>query len=136
MSGKEIERLLPQRPPILMIDQLIEATEHEARTALTIVQNNIFCVDNNFREPGIIEHIAQSASALAGYNALCQSQPAPVGYIGEVKKFHINRLPKAGDTLQTHLQIVSEVNGVSLLKAETMVETELIASGQLKIFIE
>ena len=62
--------------------------------------------------------------------------PTPVGYIGEVKKLHITRFPQVGDVLDTRLHIVSEVNGVSLLKAETYVDNEQVVSGSFKIFIE
>lgn len=136
MRGDEIKRLLPQRAPILMVETLYSATETEAETGLTLAVDNMFIVNGRFREPGLVEHIAQSASALAGYNAYKKNLPAPIGYIGEVKKCKILRLPEAGDELRTRLQIVSEVNGVSLLKADTLVDGEVIATTNMKIFIE
>ena len=130
-----IDRLIPQRAPILMVDRLLEAQDDTARTCLTVRPDNFFIdEDGCLDEVGLIEHIAQSASALAGYKALAQgaSRP-PVGYIGEVKKFSLHRLPRVGETLCTTVRFGMEVGGVTQLSAETRSGEELIATTQMKI---
>lgn len=134
--GEGIKRLIPQRAPIMMVDTFFSATDTEANTGLTILPDNFFVSEGKFREPGLIEHIAQSASAFAGYNCYKDNKPAPIGYIGEVKKCVINRLPNAGETLHTHIQILSEVMNVSLLAAETRSGEEVIATCRMKISIQ
>ena len=133
-KGDEIKQLIPQRDPIIMVDTFIRADETGADTSLTIKPGNIFCDNNMFLEPGIIEHIAQSASAYAGYKAALKNEPAPVGFIGEVKKFKSNFCPNTGDTLHTSIRIMSEAMSVSLLKAETTVNGEIAATCHMKIF--
>lgn len=131
----DITRLIPQRAPILMVDALLEAQDDTATTCLTVRPDNYFLdEDGRLDETGLIEHIAQSASALAGYKALRAgaAQP-PVGYIGEVKKFSLHRLPRVGETLHTTVSFGTEVGGVTLLSAETRAGEELIASTQMKI---
>jgi len=135
IQGEAIKDLIPQRYPMILIDAIYRATETEAETGLTITDGLMFCSDGFFSEPGLVEHIAQSASALAGYKAKIRNEPTPIGFIGEVKKFHIHFLPRIGDTLHTHIQIVSEVGGISLLKAETKVNGAVTAQGKMKIFI-
>jgi 3-hydroxymyristoyl/3-hydroxydecanoyl-(acyl carrier protein) dehydratase len=135
-KGEQIKELIPQREPIVMMDVLYAATENSCITGLTILPENIFCEDNLFTEPGLIEHIAQSASAFAGYNARQKGLPAPVGFIGEVKKYKTLRKPEAGKELITTINILSEVMNVSLLSAETTVDNQLVASCQMKIFIK
>lgn len=134
-QGEQIKELIPQRNPIMMVDTLYDANETECVSGLTIAQDNLFCVDGSFIEPGLIEHIAQSASAHAGVKAKMKNEPTPVGYIGEVKKFKLVAKPKAGSSLVTTIRIVSEVQNVSLIKAETKVGDEVMASCQMKIFI-
>lgn len=134
--GDEIKLVIPQRAPMLMVDVLYEATDTEAHSGLTVAADNIFCRDGCFTEPGLVEHIAQSASALAGCKAYMQNKPAPTGFIGEVKKCRIYALPSVGATLDTHLQIVSEVNGISLLKACTKVGENVLVECQMKIFVQ
>ena len=136
IRGEGIKELIPQRFPIIMVDTFYGATDTEADTGLTVADDNLFCSDGFFMEPGLVEHIAQSASAFAGYKAKVKNEPTPIGFIGEVKKFRINFLPRLGDKLFTHIRIISEVLGVSLLTAETMVGEEVAAQCQMKIFIK
>jgi predicted hotdog family 3-hydroxylacyl-ACP dehydratase len=136
IKGESIKELIPQRDPIIMIDTFYGATDSEADTGLTVLSDNLFCSNGRFMEPGLVEHIAQSASAYAGYKAKMKSEPTPVGYIAEVKKFRIHFLPRTGDTLHTHIRIISEALGVSLLTAETKVDGEVSARCQMKIFIK
>jgi predicted hotdog family 3-hydroxylacyl-ACP dehydratase len=135
-KGEQIKELIPQRKPIVMIDTLYSATEEGCVTGLTILPENIFCENNLFTEPGLIEHIAQSASAFAGYNARQKNQPAPVGFIGEIKKYKTLQKPEVGKELVTTITILSEVMSVSLLSAQTKVDNEVVASCQMKIFIK
>lgn len=135
-QGEEIKKLIPQRDPIMMVDAFVGAEGDMARTGLKVSGSNFFCENGCLAEPGIIEHIAQSASAFAGYKALCQGLPVPIGYIGEVKKCHIYRLPQVGDDLSTTITMGPEVNGVTILTGVTRVGEEIIADTSMKIFVE
>ena len=135
-SGDRILSLIPQRAPILMLDAFFEGSETEACTGLTVQPDNMFCVDGQFTEPGLIEHIAQSASAHAGYKALCKQKTAPLGFIGEIKKFRAFRLPAVGEQLRTSVTVLSEVLNISLITAEIESSGELIATCQMKIFVK
>ena len=128
--------LIPQRAPVIMLDTFYEGSETEASTGLTVQPDNIFCVNGRFTEPGLMEHIAQSASAHAGYKALCKQQSAPLGFIGEIKKFRVFRLPAIGEQLKTSVQVLSEVLNISLISAEIKSADEPIATCQMKIFIQ
>ena len=134
-TGEQIHSLIPQRAPMVMLDAFYDGNNTEAHTGFTVRTNNLFCVNGLFTEPGLIEHIAQSASALAGYKAYRQQAEAPVGLIGEVKKFRIFRLPEVGEQLRTSVHILSEVLHISLLTAETKSDDETIATCQMKIFV-
>lgn len=137
-QGEEIKQLIPQREPIMMVDMftLGEDEQVAAATGLTIAATNIFVQDNHLREPGIIEHVAQSAAALAGYTTFQQGLPPQLGYIGEIKKFHIHCLPCVGDTLHTTLHVLGTAMGITLLAAEVRVADNLVAEGQMKIFLK
>ena len=134
-SGDGILSLILQRAPIIMLDVFFEGSETEASTGFTIQSNNLFCVNGRFTEPGLIEHIAQSALAHAGYKALCKQKTVPWGFIGEIKKFHVFRLPAVGEQLRTSVQVLSEVLNISLISAEIKSANELIAACQMKIGI-
>ena len=135
-TGEQIHSLIPQRAPMMMVDAFFEGNDTRAHTGLTIREDNLFCFNGLFTEPGLIEHIAQSASALAGYKAYCRQMKAPVGFIGEVKKFRVLRLPATGEQLQTSVHILSDVLQISFVTAEVKSGDEPIATCQMKLFIE
>ena len=137
MMCEEITKLIPQREPIRMVDRLTSVDGDVALTTLTVRQDNYFIDEEGlFAEPGLIEHIAQSASAFAGYRAMeAGATTPPIGYIGEVKKFHCYRRPCVGDELSTKIIMGAEVDGVTIVSGETSVGNEIVADTQMKIFI-
>ncbi|MCD8297978.1 MAG: beta-hydroxyacyl-ACP dehydratase [Prevotella sp.] len=138
MIGLDIKDLLPQRDPILMVDALLSVNGEEAETSFTIRPGNFFLADDSRLEvTGLIENIAQSASAFAGYLAkLAGAVEPPIGYIGEVKNFRCHHRPQSGDELHTFIRLGAEVGGVTLLSGEIHVREEIIAETQMKISIQ
>ncbi|MBR7157184.1 MAG: beta-hydroxyacyl-ACP dehydratase [Bacteroidales bacterium] len=130
-----ISDLIPQRKPIVMVDKLCSASAEGATTLLSIKEDNMFRHGDVMCEAGIIEHMAQSASAMEGYKYKSEGKEAPVGFIGEVKKFTLNFLPKVGDTLSTEIKVVSEAMGITLISAQSSVGDEVAATCQMKIFV-
>ncbi len=138
MKGDDIKDLLLQRDPILMVDALRDVNGEEAEASFTVRPGNFFLgEDGRLEAVGLIEHIAQSASAFAGYRAkLAGAAAPPMGYIGEVKNFRCHRRPQTGDELRTSIRLGAEIGGVRLLSGETRVKEEIVAETQMKIFIQ
>ena len=131
----EIERLIPQREPIRLVDRLLEVDDNGAVTSL-LVRDGLYLIDRQGRltEPGLVEHIAQSASALLGCLALQAGQEEPpIGYIGEIRDFHC--CPELGDDLRTIVTLEDVVGNIICARGETRVAGELIAEGRLKLSI-
>ncbi|RHU30487.1 MULTISPECIES: beta-hydroxyacyl-ACP dehydratase [Parabacteroides] len=137
MDNKDIKRLIPQRDPIIMVDKVLDVNGDAAVTTLTVRYDNYFIdEDGLLAESGLIEHIAQSASAFAGHKAITAGAIVPpVGYIGEIKKFHCYRRPYIGAELRTTIILGTEIAGVTIITGETRLQDEIIADTQMKIFI-
>ncbi len=133
--GEEIFNLIPQRPPMTMVDTLYNASEMGGETGLTVLDDNVFCINNHLIEPGIIEHSAQSAAAFAGYRYYIAGEKPHIGLIGEIKTFRIERCPAVGEVLRTKISVTGEAMGMSLVHTETYSGEEKIAGGDIKIFI-
>lgn len=128
--------LIPQRPPIVMVDVVWSADEQSADTGLTIQEDNIFIKDGLFREPGLIEHIAQSAAAFAGYGTFVRGEEPKLGFIGEIKDCVFNLMPPVGSELRTHIQLVTVIGGIRLINAEVRLKDELVATCVMKFFLK
>lgn len=128
--------LIPQRAPIVMVDEFIGIEDNISKTRFTVKADNIFVDDGKLSECGLIEHIAQSAAARVGYVFKNNDQPIPIGYIGSVNNFEINDFPKVGDVISTDIEIIQEVFNITLIQAHCRVNDVEIASCKMKIFLD
>lgn len=135
-SGESILRLLPQRPPMIMVDTLYSAGGDSAETGLKVSEDNVFCLDGHLIEPGVIEHSAQSAAVFSGYRYFEAGEEPRIGLIGEIKTFRIERLPRTGECIRTRVRLLGEAFGMSLVETESFIDGVRIAGGQIKIFIQ
>ena len=138
VRGEKIKRLIPQRKPFIMVDE-IEATDGtHAVSGLAVRSDNYFMLsDGTISETGLIEHIAQSCSALMGCQTLdLHLANPPVGLIGEVKCFECQRRPQAGEKVSTTIEFGFTFGNVTIATGESRVDDEPIAKAQLKIFMQ
>lgn len=130
-----IEILIPQKPPFVMIDKLLAFSETATSTGFTIKTDNIFVENGVFKEPGLVENIAQTAAARAGYVSKTENKPVLVGYIGAVNNLQVFSLPKAGDELITEITIENQIFNVTLISGKITCNEQVIAQCKMKIFI-
>lgn len=136
IHGEGILGLIPQRPPIVMVDSFFSIEENCSYSGLTVTSDNIFCEAGKLQEPGVIEHIAQSAAARIGFIYTRQGAQVPLGFIGSVDKLKIYNLPEVGIKLFTEITVVQEVFDITLVSAQVKAGEELIAECRMKIFIK
>lgn len=132
---ENITDLIPQKPPFVMVDKLLNFSDATTSTSFNIKADNIFVENGVFREPGLIENIAQTAAARAGYISKTENKPVLVGYIGAVNNLRIFSLPKTGDELITEITIDNQIFDVTLISGKISCNNELIAQCKMKIFI-
>ena len=135
VTKNEITQYIPQRPPIVMIHELIEASEESAVTHLKITPDNVFVKDNILLEPGLVENIAQTAAAQVGYIFSKKNIPIPIGYIAGIKDLVIHDRPAVGSTLTTTIKVLNQVLDVTLVEGMIHVGGQLIARCEMRIFV-
>ena len=135
MMVDNIESLLPQRPPFVMIDKLLSSTETTTTTGFGIKADNIFVDKGIFKEPGLVENIAQTAAARAGYISQTENKPVMVGYIAAINNLRVIALPKTGDELITEITVENQIFAVTLISGKITCNQQVIAQCSMKIFI-
>ncbi|HTX88943.1 MAG TPA: hypothetical protein VMC08_08145 [Bacteroidales bacterium] len=126
---------IPQRPPMVLIGQLISAVDKKTVTSLTIRPETLFTEDGSFTEPGLIENMAQTAAAGAGYRARAQGQAPSPGFIGGIRNLKIHFLPRVGDEILTEATVEHEVMNATVVLAKVKRGSALIAECEFKIFL-
>lgn len=135
-KGNEILDYIPQRPPIVMVDKLIQSNESITETSLMIRKDNIFCQKGILNEAGIIENIAQTAALRAGYKFKSENQEILLGFIGAVKNLKIHYLPEIDTEIQTVVSLEYKIMDFTIITAKVKCKDQLVAECEMKIFLK
>jgi predicted hotdog family 3-hydroxylacyl-ACP dehydratase len=128
-----IAEWIPQRPPFVFIDTIVDVSEEHALTQFTIPADCVLVSEGCLSLAGLMEHAAQTCAARAGWVQRQQGQQVKIGYIGAVKQLQTTRLPRVGETLTTEARVIQQVLNISLVDCITRVGDEQIATTTLKL---
>lgn len=129
----DILTLLPQRPPMVMVDRLLHCDPVLTETELTIRKDNIMVEDGRMVETGLLENVAQTCAARMGYINMNSGKEVRVGVIGALRDMEIHALPEVGSTITTRIEVSDEVFGMTLAQAESYCGDTLLCRGTIKI---
>ena len=136
LPSPDILALIPQRPPFVMVDTLVSASDDTTHTTLLVLADNVLVNNGELSEAGLTENIAQTAAARAGYAAHQSGKPVQPGFIGAIKNLEVFALPKVGDTIATEVTIQNQVFDVTIIKGKVTCKGETLAQCEMKIFIQ
>ena len=128
-------KYIPQRPPFVMIDDIVSADEKHTITTFTILPDNIMVENGFFTEGGLVENMAQTAGAGTGYIAMNAGKPTPIGYIAALKNVNIVSLPQVNDTVRTEILFGQTVMNFHQVKGRVLSGENEIATCEFKIFV-
>lgn len=129
----DILELIPQRPPMVMVDRLLHCDTVVTETEFTVRENCIIVEDGRLAATGLIENIAQTCAARMGYINLSSGKEVRMGVIGALREMEIHRLPEIGSTIKTRIEVSDEVFGMTLAQAQSYCDNTLLCSGTIKI---
>lgn len=129
----DITELIPQRPPLVMVGELLFADDTIARTSFIIDAASPLVHRGRFTAGGLLENIAQTVAAGAGYMALRSGQPVRPGYIVSVSRFTVGSLPLPGDELLTEITIRTRIPDIIVISGQVSSGGVEIAACEMKI---
>lgn len=132
-TDKPIQQFLPQQPPFVMVDRLVEISDKGGVTELRILADNIFVDNGEFSSAGLLENMAQSCAARIGYINCASGGSVKNGVIGDIRNFNVARNPKCNDVIRTYITIDEEIFNFTLATLQTKIGEEVIASASIKI---
>jgi predicted hotdog family 3-hydroxylacyl-ACP dehydratase len=131
----EILDLIPQRPPMVLIDKLIGAGEKSAAGLLFIRESNVFCENGFLQEGGLMEFIAQTAAAWEGYRQLSLQAEVKTGFIGAIKNLSIYSLPEMNTEIQSEIIVDSELLGYTIITGKIFQNNIVVAECEMRILV-
>jgi hypothetical protein len=129
----DIKLLIPQGPPFIMVDRLLESNGTLTRTSFRITADNPLTTNSCFGMAGLIENMAQTAAAGAGFAAFAAGGVVRSGAIVAINNLEITRLPELGEELTTEITVTARVADIVVISGRITCGPSVIATGELKI---
>lgn len=136
VNSDTILNYIPQRPPMVLISRIYKCDEASVITGFDIVDEHILTQNGALTESGIVENMAQTAASMAGYEAVVTKSQPRVGFIANIKNLVIHHLPKSGNEILTEVSTKTQVMNVSIIEAKSFCNNELVATCEMKIFLQ
>lgn len=129
----DITALVPQRPPMIMVDRLISCDEKSATGMMKVRESNVFVHNGRLQEAGIIELMAQTAAAFTGYKNKTTAKPVAEGYIGAVKNLSVHVLPPLNSVIYADITVENEIVGYTIIQGKVRTDADVIAMCEIRI---
>lgn len=132
-STNNIEGLIPQRPPFVMIDSIEIINKDLFQSSFEIKSDNIFLKDNQFEIYGIIENIAQTTAAGLSLVIEDPDKKPEEGFLGSVSKLVSLKHPLEGESITTSVKLLTTYGNMYKIQGESYSGNELLAQCELKL---
>lgn len=136
VNSDTILNYIPQRPPIVLISRIYKCDETTVITGFDISNEHLLTQNGKLTESGIIENMAQTAASMAGYEAVVKKTQPKVGFIANIKNLVIHFQPEAGNEILTEVKTKTQVMNVSIIEANSYCQNQLVATCEMKIFLQ
>jgi predicted hotdog family 3-hydroxylacyl-ACP dehydratase len=131
----DIKTLIPQGPPFIMVDRLLDSAESATTTSFLVTADNLLTTGRKFSVAGLIENMAQTAAAGAGYAAWAAGGAINGGVIVAINKLEIVRLPELEEELITTVTVTARVADIVVISGRISCGQAVVATGEMKILI-
>lgn len=133
VSKVDIQDLIPQRPPFVMVDRLLHFDRVVTTSEFVVREDNIFLDGDVLQPEGLVENIAQTCAARIGYANYINKESVRLGFIGAVRNLNVLTTPKIGETIETTIIVKEEIFQMTLVDAEICLNGCVIVNAEMKI---
>ena len=130
----KINGLIPHRPPMLLVDELICLENGQAASRTVFPLNSPFVNQEGLvEEAALFEMMAQTFAA--GVAAGNEGPGPSAGYLAGVKRLVFSGRARAGEPVEVKVKIVSVIDDFYVVEGRASQEGESLASGQITVYV-
>jgi predicted hotdog family 3-hydroxylacyl-ACP dehydratase len=128
-------RVVPHKPPMLMIDNLLEVMERASVSEMTVRSDMLFVAENGeLDEAAYPEMISQAIAAQEGFRKIGSRNSELEGFLLGIKEMEIFAKAKVGDTLRISVYKAAKYGDFGIISGKVSRGTELLARGEIKVW--
>ena len=131
------EKLIPHRPPMLLVDRLTSCDESGSGVVEACLGADCVLAGPQGRldEVALVELIAQSYATIKGYDDLLKGKPVQEGFLVGIRKLQLTGKARAGDRLTVEIRTVGSFEGFAVVEGQVLCNGAAIASGTIKLWL-
>jgi 3-hydroxymyristoyl/3-hydroxydecanoyl-(acyl carrier protein) dehydratase len=130
-----VESLVPHRPPMLLVRQILERNKNTGLVDAIIPDNSIFFDPEFGILPELyVEIIAQAMAAISGWDALVGNTPTVKGLLVGLSDIKFIGKINPGELLLIELEKKLEFGGVTIMEGVLRSESGIILQGDVKVW--
>jgi predicted hotdog family 3-hydroxylacyl-ACP dehydratase len=131
----DIRRLLPQEPPMLLVDEVIGWNDERIVAGVTVRADSLFLDDKGMPAHIAIEWMAQTCGALVGIKAIEAGQPVRIGFLLGTRDFRsrVSRF-QVGDRIAIAADSVFNDGQMAVFDCSVARDAEVYATARLNVF--
>lgn len=132
-----VERLLPQRPPMLLLDRLLSCTPGGGTAEARVGAGNLFRLpDDTIHAAALFELMAQTYAAVQGYQSILAGKPVSLGYLAGITRAVVRGAARVGDHLLVTVRQTALVPPFVRAEARVVRDGETLAEGELTLYVQ
>lgn len=130
------KRLLPHRPPLLLLERLTACTELTATAETFFTAQSLFTAKDGRVDPVVmVELIAQTYAAFQGYGDLVHGRPVRKGFLVGARQVRIFAHACVGDLLRITVRTEIVFEGFAMVEGQVHRGEDLLAAGIVKLWV-
>ncbi|MFF5205883.1 3-hydroxyacyl-ACP dehydratase FabZ family protein [Streptosporangium sp. NPDC000396] len=142
ITSKEIQRLLPHRPPMLLVDRVADAVPGERITAFsTIARSEVWdpVTDADsavYPQTLLVESWAQAAAVLVGLDTSDAEVPGNrLMLLGAASEIEFHRPARLGDVVEHRVRILRALSDTVMVEGESVVGEDTVVTVRQMVML-
>lgn len=146
MTFPAIEELIPHRPPMVLVDRVVQVNGLETETAFLVTRDCLFVSHGKLSEMGMLENLAQTSFVFLNYffiepdEVLWDKKKDNLGVISTILDLHVAKLADVGQELHTHtlteLVFTSDFLKICNIQGTISVDGEIALQATMKMLLQ
>lgn len=135
MEFPAITELLPHRPPMVLLDEVLTFDDPTATCRVTLNEASMFMEQGVLRAVVALEYMAQCVGVCTSLRALTRGEPVSAGYLIGARELQLEREQfQAGDELLVEATLAFDGEKMGSFDCRVLRRDELVACGVLSVY--